>query len=78
MTYAMTMNNVDFAELTHDEMLCVDGGNLFGDICKMVTCATASAIVGALVSPYVTPAGGYLAAMVTYDSISMAWDTAFK
>ena len=30
MTYAMTLNNVGFAELTHDEMLCVDGGGLWG------------------------------------------------
>lgn len=28
MTYAMSLNNVGFAELTQNEMMCVDGGKL--------------------------------------------------
>ncbi len=78
MTYAMNLNNIGFAELTQDEMMCVDGGNLFGDVCKVVTCATVSAVIGAIVSPYATPAGGYIAGVVSYEIISQAWDKAFK
>lgn len=62
MTYAMSLNNIGFAELTHVEMLCVDGGinwaavGLFvGGTAFIVGVCVATGGIGAIV------AGSYIA-----------------
>lgn len=47
MTYAMSLNNVGFAELTQNEMMCVDGGINWGAIgVGLAAVGLAVAIVG--------------------------------
>lgn len=64
MTYAMNLNNVGFAELTHDEMMCVDGGGWLAGI--TVAALTVTGVVLAIVAP---PAG---AGVLYYTGVAFA------
>ena len=68
----------EFYCLSNDELISLEGGNLFGDICKAVTQVAVGAIVGSAFTVAATPAAGYAAAALAYEAVGAAWDAIFK
>jgi hypothetical protein len=75
MTEALKING--FTELSNDDILNIEGGNLFGDICKTITQVALGAVVGSAFT-LASPAAGYAAAALTYEAVGAAWDAVFK
>lgn len=60
MTYAMSLSNVGFADLTHDEMLCVDGGSTvssktLNQAAAGFAVAAAGCVLAAAIAPVAAP-----------------------
>ena len=68
----------NFAVLTSEELLIINGGNVFGEVCKTVTQITGGAIIGSAASAIGTPAAGYVAGTGSFTLIGKIWDAAFK
>jgi ammonia channel protein AmtB len=64
MTDTIVLNNMNFMELTHDEMIWVEGGNWLRTACGIVggVIGGVAAFCGgaAAVSPVLTPVGGII------------------
>ncbi len=61
MTYAMSLNNVGFAELSNDEKMCVDGGGWIENLARTVTTTIAQAIITHPVEAIAIAAVAYIA-----------------
>lgn len=79
------MNNSMFLEMTENEMLYVDGGGLFNEICKGVTSVLGGAVIrgvattaleGAVGGSVAGPVGTVVG-IVGAVAISYLWDRAF-
>jgi hypothetical protein len=71
-----------FCEMSIEDMMLVDGGNVFKDVwnevCKGVTVAASGAVVGAKVGAATCTPVGVMAGVVTGAVVSVVWDYCLK